>query len=105
MRELDDGQLLETVLRPEHDERRTRRETEALSDIAERFADGWPLTDKQRAWIRDVAERLGIQVAPARNVFSSMSRREQEEHRAQVRTQLPWETGQVRRPLKPPGRS
>lgn len=50
------------------------------------------VSEKQRAWIRGAAERLGIATAPSENLFSKLSperQREQRERAAKVR--LPWE--------------
>lgn len=84
----------------EHATELTEEQLEAFDDMVEK---GRPLTDKQAEWVGHVADRLGIN--SAKNLFSSMSREEQERHRKAVQTKLPWETGAIARPLKPPGRS
>lgn len=62
------------------------------------------LTQKQIDWVYGVAEKLGICVAPARNVFSRMTPEKRAEHARNVRTKLPWERGEQTLPKKPPGR-
>ncbi len=62
----------------------------------------WP---KQRNWVRSVAERLGIQVAPSRNEFSALPAAKKKENLKRVRTQLPWERPGYVKALKPPGRT
>lgn len=101
---LTDEELLARVL-DEHAEEIAPKEFEAFESMRERLQEGWMLSDKQRSWIQGVAERLRIQVAGARNLFSKMPKHVQAEHRRKVKTQLPWETGSMTKPLKPPGRS
>lgn len=72
----------------------------AFSDMVSR---GRPLSEKQAEWVLSVAERHGVM--PSRNLFSSLSVADQEAERARVSTTLPWERGEVARPLKPPGRT
>lgn len=99
MNALTDEELLDLLLAKE--ERLSEREVEVFSSMSE-FPGA--LSEKQRKWIRSVAERLGIQAAPVGNVFSELSPEAQDEQRAHVRTRLPWELPGYQKPLKPPGR-
>ena len=85
--ELDEGQL-------------TSLELDAFAKMRDR---GKPLSAKQRNWIRSTAERLGIQDGWSRNAFSALSKKAQNQQRAQVRTQLPWELPGYRKAVRPPG--
>lgn len=96
---LTDHELITRML-DDYEESLSDKERGAFSDMRPRAA----LTEKQRGWVRSVAERLGIQVAPARNVFSSMTEAQQREHAAQVRTRLPWERAGYAKALRPPGK-
>lgn len=96
---MNDEQLLEHMLRNYRDDL-TPDQRRAFSSMAGLAA----LSDKQRKWIQGVAERLGIQVAPCANAFSSLSEKKQQEHREKVSTKLPWEKDGVQKALKPPGR-
>ena len=82
---------------------------DALSDKErEVFASmraGAQLSAKQGNWVRAVAERIGIQVEPSRNVFSSMSDAKKKENLKHVRTLLPWEKPGYVKAAKPPGRA
>lgn len=105
MKDLD---LLRAVLEADdelEDERGlSQREREAFASMRKQCE--WrDLTPEQKAWVEAAAERLGvIEARPAANIFSTMPTEKQREHRAMVRTQLPWEDGRAERPLKPPPR-
>ena len=63
------------------------------------------LSQKQEQWVYAVAERFGLTVAPATNVFSEMSEKKQREHLERAaKVKLPWEKSGYARPAKPPGR-
>jgi hypothetical protein len=63
------------------------------------------LSSKQVDWIRGVAERLGIQAAPARNVFSEMAPdKRAEQLRQAARVKLPHEQPGYVKATRPPGR-
>lgn len=96
---LTDHELIARML-DDYEEQLSDRERGAFEDMRPRAA----LTEKQRGWVRSVAERLGIQVAPARNVFSSMPEAQRREHLSQVRTCLPWECSGYSKVLRPPGK-
>ena len=83
-----DAELLERLL-TEHRDKLTDNQLEAFEGMQDQ---GYPVTVKQAAWFRGVAERLGIQVAPSENLFSNMDpdkRARQLEAAKKVR--LPWE--------------
>lgn len=94
-----DEELLSRLL--EEPERLSEREVEVFSSMSE-FSGA--LSEKQRRWIRSVADRLGIQIASSENTFSELPPEVQREHRLQVRTRLPWELPGYVKSLKPPGR-
>jgi len=96
---LTDHELIARML-DDYEEHLSDKERGAFEDMRSRAA----LTDKQRGWVRSVAERLGIQVAPAANVFSTMPESQRREHVSQVRTRLPWERVGYDKPLRPPGK-
>lgn len=88
-KQLTDGQLLLRMVEPEFAERLGEREREVFETWV---AESRPLTPKMREWIRDSAERLGIQVAPGKNLFSALSPERQREQLARAaRVKLPWE--------------
>lgn len=97
---LTDEELLARLL--EEPERLSEREVEVFASMSE-FSGA--LSEKQRRWIRSVAERLGIQAAPSENTFSELPPEAQRQHRLQVRTRLPWERPGYAKPMKPPGRA
>lgn len=99
--EVLDRDLLEVMIK-EHEPRLTEEQAAAFEEMAEQK---WPLSEKQSEWIRTTAKRLGLFSSAAENVFSSMTPEQQEKHRKMVKTQLPWESGAMKRPAKPPGRS
>ena len=99
MSDQTDEELLGKLL--EEPERLSEREVEVFTSMSE-FSGA--LSEKQRRWIRSVADRLGIQIAPSENTFSELAPEVQREHRLQVRTRLPWERPGYAKPLKPPGR-
>jgi hypothetical protein len=62
------------------------------------------LSDKQRAWLRDAAVKIGLEL-PAENLFSSLSEKEKKEHARRAKSvELPWEKPGYVKVLKPPGR-
>lgn len=87
------------VLLDEHYDDLDRKQQSAFTSFKNR-----PLTEKQIDWVYGVGEKLGVCVAPARNMFSRMPEEKQAEHAAKVTTRLPWERGEQVRALKPPGR-
>lgn len=95
-----DEELLERMLNERYADKLTERELAAF----ESMRSGSSLSPPQRNWVRSVAERLGIQVAPARNVFSAMAAEKKKEHLSKVRTLLPWEKPGYKKATKPPGR-
>ncbi len=102
----NDAALIDAVL--ERDEQNEAEGGVVLSDL-EREA--FPsmrgqrrLSDKQRAWLRDAAGRLGVEL-PAENLFSSLSDKEKKEHARRAQSvELPWEKSGYVKALKPPGR-
>jgi hypothetical protein len=102
-KQLTDEELLDAIVAAKEKlEALSSKEAAAFEDMNERVASGAPLSKKQRAWIQGVAERLGIQVAPAQNLFSEMEPDKRQENLAYVRTKLPWEQPEYVKPLKPP---
>lgn len=98
---MTDAELLARIL-DEHEEELCSRELAAFSSMR---VQTYPFTQPQLDWIRGVGEKLGIQVAPARNSFSAMTPEKQAEHLKQAeRVKLPWERGAVALPKKPPRR-
>ncbi len=88
MATLTDEQLLDAVLEPPYVEKLREEEPE----IFEKWRSVGKLSDKQKAWLRDAAERTGLQVAGAANLFSKLSPAEQERQRAKAaKVKLPWE--------------
>lgn len=75
-------------------------ELKAFRGMSERAR---PLSEKQRVWVVEVAQRVGVD--PNRNLFSMLSTKERAAERAAVRTLLPWERGEQTLPKKPPGRT
>lgn len=62
------------------------------------------LSEKQERWVYAIAEKFGLAVAPAKNVFSDLSEKKQQEHRERAaRVQLPWERSGYAKITKPPG--
>jgi hypothetical protein len=100
-----DDEIILAVL--ERDEHNLAEGGAVLSDLErEAFPDmyGRHKTDRMRAWFRDAAARLGVEL-PAENLFSSLSEKEKKEHvrRAQS-VELPWEKPGYRKILRPLGR-
>lgn len=95
-----DEELLQRLLDDRYADALSDREREVFASMRA----GSFLSPPQRNWVRSVAERLGIQVALARNVFSAMSAEKRAEHAGQVRTRLPWEKPGYVKAAKPPGR-
>ncbi len=63
------------------------------------------LSEKQERWVYAVAERFGLAVAPAANVFSEMPEKKRQEHLERAaRVRLPWEQPGYIKPAKPPSR-
>ncbi len=98
--EIVDRDLLEVMLK-ERESELTEEQLVAFTEISDQR---WPLSQRQIDWIRGVAKRLDLLSPAAENVFSSMTPAEQEKHRKMVKTELPWERGEMKRPAKPPGR-
>lgn len=99
--EVLDRDLLEVMLK----EREKELTDEQAAAFEEMHDQKWPLSQRQSDWIRAIAKKLGLFSPAAENVFSSMTPEEQKKHRDKVVTQLPWESGAMKRPAKPPGRS
>lgn len=105
---MTEGEMLHEMLSDAYSHRLSTKESKAFREMLERL---WekpdkPLSDKQREWIHNVAERLHVQGIgqKARNLFSALPEHEQKEHLARASAvKLPWERGEPR-PLKPPGR-
>lgn len=109
---MTDFDLLDAVLRrhawfSDQDDGRylSVKEREAFTEMRHRCADGRELSAKQRAWVHSAAVRIGVlDVAPAANVFSSLSPSEQAAHRKRAASVvLPWEVPGHKKALKPPG--
>lgn len=82
----------------------SERELEAFSEMAMKLETYATLTDKQRKWVEQTAERLGLEVENPKP-FSSLTPKEQAEHRKRAaKVQLPWEREGHVRPLRPPGK-
>lgn len=83
-----DQELIELVISEQYQERITGKTFEAFTEwaLTER-----PLSDKQKAWLYGVAERLGLMVAPGENLFSKLSPFEQRRQREKAKAILPWE--------------
>lgn len=63
------------------------------------------LSEKQESWVLSVAEKFGLTVAPAKNLFSKLSDKKKQEHiERAARVQLPWERPGYNKASKPPGR-
>jgi hypothetical protein len=104
MKTLTDRELLEKMLSDEFFEDLVKQEQRAFAGMLDRLRNERELSTKQADWVHSTAERLGIQTAPAKNLFSRMQPMQRKEHEEQVRTQLPWEKPGYARPLKPPGK-
>lgn len=98
--EVQDRDLLDVMLK-EHEQRLTEEQLVAFTEMADQ---NWPLSQRQSDWIRAVAKKLGVLSPPAENLFSSMTPEQQKKHREKVVTKLPWESGAMKRPAKPPGK-
>ena len=98
--EVLDRDLLEVMLK-EREKDLTDEQAAAFEEMREQK---WPLSQRQSDWIRAVAKKLGLFSPAAENVFSNMTPEQQAKHRERVVTQLPWESGAMKRPAKPPGR-
>ncbi len=62
------------------------------------------LTERQEHWVLSMADRLGLAVAPAENVFSEMPEDRQREHvERAAAVRLPWERPGYVKASKPPG--
>jgi hypothetical protein len=86
---LTDKQLLEHLTEEPWFSRLGEKQQEIF---VEWQASGKLLTDKMREWIRDAADRVGLQVAPSKNLFSAMSPEKQRAERERAkRVKLPWE--------------
>lgn len=102
---MTDYELLERVLSLRYEGKLSAREQEAFTEMSERMTpDGNGLSVKQRRWARGVAERLGIRVPIAKNLFSTMSDAERKAQLGQVKTLLPWEKPGYKKVLRPPTR-
>ncbi len=99
-REVQDRDLIEVLIK-EHVVALTEEQLEAFTSM---LAQKYPLTDRQSHWVRQVAKKLGALVPAAENLFSSMTPEQQARHRKLAQTKLPWETGAMARPGKPPGK-
>jgi hypothetical protein len=85
---MTDLELAQAILE-QHGDRITGAATRAFRQWIERET---VLTEKQQKWLYGVAERCGLIVAPAENIFSSMSPEKQAEQRARAaKVKLPWE--------------
>lgn len=105
---MTEGEMLHEMLSEAYSHRLSTKEEKAFKEMLMRLYDkpDKPLSEKQREWIHNVAERLRIRgIGPrAKNLFSSLPEHEQKEHLARAAAvKLPWERGEPR-PLKPPGR-
>jgi hypothetical protein len=101
-----DDEIILAVL--ERDERNEAEGGPTLSDLEREAFPGMRgrrcLTDKQKAWFRDAAARLGVEL-PAENLFSSLSEKEKKEHARRAKSvELPWEKPGYVKVLKPPKR-
>lgn len=95
-----DEELLQRMLDDKYVDLLSDKEREVFASMRA----GAMLSPKQRNWVRSVAERLGIQVAPSRNEFSAMPEAKKKENLKHVRTLLPWERPGYVKAVKPPGR-
>jgi len=87
-RQLSDHEILDVIL-DKHAEHIT---SAALEAFTEWYHSARDLTDKQKKWLYGVADRLGIQVAPSENIFSSLPPAEQRRQRERAAAvKLPWE--------------
>lgn len=87
--QLDDRALLEQLCEPEWSDRLGEMERDVFAGW---LASSRPLTPKMLDWLRGAAERVGLQVAPAENLFSRLSpARQAEQLRAAAKVKLPWE--------------
>lgn len=88
-----DAELIEVLLE-DYAERLTPEALEAFSAWREKgVGRSRPISEKQRQWLRDVAEKLGVQMNAA-NVFSSLSKKEQTRQKQAAAGILPWERGE-----------
>lgn len=84
-----DEELLDALLHDPYFDRLDAKQLKAFSGMKAR---GRSLSELQRHWVRGVAERFGIQVAPSENIFSAMDPEKQARQReAAKRIRLPWE--------------
>lgn len=97
---MTDAELLELITSYKYSERLSEAQREAFGEMLDR---GDPLSKAQRRWLYGVAERLGIQIAPAENIFSEMPPAKRAEHSALATTKLPWERPGYVKATKPPG--
>lgn len=87
-RQLSDRELLVVIL-DEHDAKLTGAALHAFTEWRDSER---TLTDKQKKWLYGVADRLGVQVAPSENIFSSLPPAEQRRQRERAAAvKLPWE--------------
>ena len=93
--------LLSLVLQ---DEDLSKLERRAFESMQRQLEQGRSLSPKQETWIRDIGERLGVEEAPAANLFSQMPKDKQLKEKEDSRTKLPWEQPGYVKVLKPPGR-
>jgi hypothetical protein len=96
-----DAELIETMI-SRYSDILTEKQLEAFTSMRGQLT---PLTERQSHWVRGVAERLGIEIAPAENIFSTMDESEQREHLTRAaKVVLPWEQPGYVKALKPPGK-
>lgn len=85
---LSDRELLSALLEPPYVERLGEKQAEIFTEWDEERR---VLTEKMCEWIRDAAERVGLQTSPGKNLFSSLSPERQRIERAKAKKILPWE--------------
>ena len=93
-RPLTDRELLDEILQNHH--RRLGEKARVAFGEWQESGLGLPgqrrLSPKQATWLRNVAESLGVQVAPSENIFSALSPARQAEMKAAAaKVRLPWE--------------
>ena len=90
-RPLELQEILELLLSREYRDKLTDEQAIAFEGMLS-GGSGRFLTPNQTAWIRGVADRLGIQTSPSENLWSALSPEERRRQRAAAaKVKLPWE--------------
>jgi hypothetical protein len=99
-----EAEIVELLRDLVHVESLNEWEKTAFPSMLEQVESGRPLSQKQLEAVSGAADRLQLTVK-AENLFSKLPPARQQEHlKAARKVLLPWETGQMARPLRPPGK-